>query len=155
VAQNFEQHHPVLVGFKPSKLDLKHARNSNEHAIGDYYDKQEELNKKHGGILPEHKWNMDKKGIQMGGGRKNNGRKYYYLRKRYGKNTPSKCYHINSDNLELVTVVEFVDRLGSLKSNIVYCSQSCLVSVDSSFPQWQTGRRIKPSLRECDVDMTN
>ena len=43
-------------------------------------------------------WNMDEQGIQMGGGRKNSGKGYFY-------------HQISSDNLELVTVTFVRDLL--------------------------------------------
>lgn len=52
---------------------------------------------------------MDEKGIQMGGGRKNHGRRYYHMRELKQKN----CYRIHSDSLELVTVVECVSAAGA------------------------------------------
>ena len=64
------------------------------------------MNEQYGGIPPEHIWNMDKKGIQMGGGRKNSGKGYFYLRDHCNR------YRISSDNLELVTVLECVSAAG-------------------------------------------
>jgi hypothetical protein len=51
---------------------------------------------------------MDEKGIQMGGGRKNSGKKYLFLKHKKQK------YHIRSDNLELVTVIECVSAAGEV-----------------------------------------
>jgi len=48
----------------------------------------------------ENVYNMDEKGIQLGGGRKGNGRKYFYSREDRGS------YKIRSADLELVTVIE-------------------------------------------------
>ena len=59
-----------------------------------------------GGIPPEHIWNMDEKGIQLGGGRKNSGKKFLYFRK------SKERYQISSDNLELVTVLECISAAG-------------------------------------------
>ncbi|GJJ10780.1 hypothetical protein Clacol_005008 [Clathrus columnatus] len=58
------------------------------------------------GIPPQHIWNMDEKGIQMGGGRRNGGKKYLFLQQHRNR------YHISSDNLELVTVIECVSASG-------------------------------------------
>jgi len=41
--------------------------------VADYFEKRKKLNDKYGGIPPEQDWNMDEKGLQMGGGWKNNG----------------------------------------------------------------------------------
>lgn len=55
------------------------ANNFNEATINDYFNKLEELEACFiGGIPPEHKWNMDEKGVQMGGGRKNSSKKFLY-----------------------------------------------------------------------------
>jgi hypothetical protein len=66
----------------------------------------EALDKKYDGIPPEHLWNFDEKGVQMGGGRKNTGRVFIYFRKYRNR------YKISSDNLELVTIVECVNAAG-------------------------------------------
>ena len=92
----FKKRYPELVTSKPAKLDPKRAKNFQR----DYYlDQWEALNTEYGGIPPEH---MDEKGIQMGGGRKNSGKTYFYLRAHRNR------YRISSDNLELVTVIECV-----------------------------------------------
>src|SRR5437016_1280518 len=74
--------------------------------VNDYFDKHHQIEEKYGGIPPENHWNMDEKGIQMGGGRKNSGRNFFFMRNR------RPCYRIKSDNLELVTVIEAVSALG-------------------------------------------
>jgi len=103
----FLMQHPELRASKGTKLDPKRAKNFNETVINDYFDKLESLHARFpGGIPPEHIWNMDKKGIQLGGGRKNSSKKYLYL-----KNKRSK-YKIRSDNLELVTVIECISAAG-------------------------------------------
>ncbi|KAL4079462.1 hypothetical protein J3A83DRAFT_4457437 [Scleroderma citrinum] len=57
--QHFLKHNPCLVLVKSRGLDSKRAQNFNRTALEEKYD----------GIPPEHHWNMDKKGCQMGGGR--------------------------------------------------------------------------------------
>ncbi|KIK03092.1 hypothetical protein K443DRAFT_36454, partial [Laccaria amethystina LaAM-08-1] len=64
-ARRFIKRHPTLVFGKPSGLDPN---------------RWSDLEDKYGGIPPEHQWNMDEKGIQLGGGRKNNGRKFIFTR---------------------------------------------------------------------------
>jgi hypothetical protein len=49
---------------------------------------------------------MDEKGCQMGGGRKNSGRKYIFTRGRKDR------YRLRSDNLELATVIECISAAG-------------------------------------------
>jgi hypothetical protein len=46
---------------------------------------------------------MDEKGIQMGGGRKKTNKKYYFL-----KDQKQRYRIINSDNLELLTILECI-----------------------------------------------
>ena len=94
---------------KGTKLDPKHAKNFNKTVINDYFDQLERLHARFpGGIPPQHIWNMDEKGIQMGGGWKTSGRKYLFLRHKKQK------YHIQSDNLELVIVIECISAAGEV-----------------------------------------
>jgi len=95
----FTKRNPQVVTAKSAKLDPKRANNFNEAVVTDFYDKLQYINDIFGDIPPEHIYNMDEKGIQMGGGRKNNGR---YFRDQKNR------YKIGSDNLELVTVVECI-----------------------------------------------
>lgn len=96
----YSKRHPQLVMSKPCGLDPKRANNFNKNIVSDYFTKCQELEDKYGGIPPENHWNMDEKGIQMGGGRKNDGRKFFFMR------NCKQRYRIKSDNLELVTVIE-------------------------------------------------
>lgn len=105
-SRRFKKRNPQVITARPAKLDPKRAKNFNKTIINDYFDKWEELNEQCGGIPPEHIWNMDEKGIQMGGGRKNGGKGYFYLRDQRNR------YRISSDNLELVTVIECVSAAG-------------------------------------------
>ena len=102
----FKKRNPQVITAKPAKLDPKRAKNLNKTIVNDYFDKWEELNEQYGGIPPEHIWNMDEKGVQMGGGHKNSGKGYFYIHDHHN------CYRISSDNLELVTVVECVSAAG-------------------------------------------
>lgn len=102
----FLKKHPETVSGKPSKLDPKRAKNFNKTTISDFFNKLESLHTEYGAIPPEHIWNMDEKGIQLGGGRDNTKRKYVFLRSHRNK------YRISSDNLELVTVTECVNAAG-------------------------------------------
>ena len=104
--KKFLKRHPEVGAMKPAKLDPKRAKNFNEAIINDYFDKLDALHAKYDGIPPEHIWNMDEKGVQMGGGRKKSSKKYYYL-----KNQKHK-YRIRSDNLELSTILECISAAG-------------------------------------------
>ncbi len=92
---------------KPMKLDPKRADHFNKTVVTDYFGKWQALNDEHGGITPEQIWNMDEKGIQLGGGRKNSNKKYLYLR------SSKERYHRASDNLELVTILECISAAGA------------------------------------------
>src|SRR5258705_11857966 len=76
---HFHKRHPETVTAKPAKLDPKRAKNFNEAVVADFFQKLEDLDKKYNGLPPAHLWNFDEKGIQLGGGRKNSGRVYFYL----------------------------------------------------------------------------
>ena len=106
--RKFEKRHPELCAAKPAKLDPKRAKHFNELVIGDFYNKWEDLNAKHNAIPPEHIWNFDEKGIQMGGGRKKSSKKYYFLKDQKDR------YRIRSDNLELVTILECISAAGDV-----------------------------------------
>lgn len=72
-----------------------------------FFDKYESLHLHFDGIPPEHLWNEDEKGVQMGGGRKNNGKFYYFKDQK-------NCYRLGNDNLELVAVMECVSAAGDV-----------------------------------------
>ena len=105
----FLKQYPELRPSKATKLDPKRAKNFNAAVIQDYFDQMERLHARFpGGILPQHIWNMDEKGIQMGGGRKNSGKKYLFLKDKKHR------YLIRSDNLELVTIIECISAAGDV-----------------------------------------
>jgi len=80
---------PDLQPLKGTMLNPKHTKNFNQTVINDYFDQMEHLHAQFpGGIPPQHIWNMDEKGIQMGGSQKNSGRKYLFLKHKKQK------YHI-------------------------------------------------------------
>jgi Tc5 transposase DNA-binding domain len=107
--EKFLNRHPEITASKPVKLDPKRAKNFNEATVNRYFDQLKDLHASiPGGIPPEHIWNMDEKGIQMGGGRKNSGKKYYFSK------TQKTKHKLKSDNLELVTVLECVSAAGGV-----------------------------------------
>jgi hypothetical protein len=105
--QWFEKRHPKLASSKPSSLDPKRAKNFNRANITHYFDLIQQGLVKYPTLPPEHIWNMDEKGIQLGGGRKQS-TKYYRLQSL----KQSKFYCIRSDNLELVTIIECISAAG-------------------------------------------
>lgn len=104
--RHFIKRHPELKLGKASGLDPNRAHNFNEPTMKHYFQLRQEVEEKYDGILPEHQWNMDEKGIQLGGGRKNNGRKFIFTRRQ------KEHYRIKSNNLELVTIIECVSAAG-------------------------------------------
>ncbi|EGN97287.1 hypothetical protein SERLA73DRAFT_153734 [Serpula lacrymans var. lacrymans S7.3] len=109
---------------KPQSLDPKRAMNFNKHAVQDYFEKQRQINKIFNGIPPEHDWNMDEKGIQMEGGQKNSGSKFYFDR------TKKDTYQVSSNNFELVTVIECILAAG-------ICMKPSFILKDRPFPDVQ------------------
>jgi hypothetical protein len=103
------RHRTEISAAKARRIDPKRASNFNKAVINDYFDKLEALHARFpSGIPHEHIWNMDEKGIQMGGGRKNSNKKFLYLKDQ----TEKHC--LKSDNLELVTVIECVSAAGDI-----------------------------------------
>lgn len=91
---------------KPSKLDPKRAKNFNRSNVIEHLTKWQELNERYGGIPPQNIFNLDEKGIQMGGGRKNGSRKAIFGR------ADKDHYKSSSDNLELSTLLECISAAG-------------------------------------------
>ncbi|KAG1902383.1 uncharacterized protein F5891DRAFT_919298, partial [Suillus fuscotomentosus] len=104
--RHFICRHPCLVMAKPRGLDPKRAQNFNRKTVGDYFNMRKEVDDRCNKIPPEHNWNMDEKGNQMGGGRKGDGTKYIFWIE------DKERYCMYSDNLELVTILECVNAAG-------------------------------------------
>lgn len=102
-----ERHSDVLKLGKACRLDPKRAKAFNYPTVKKHFDLFKATKDQYD-IPWENIYNMDEKGIQLGGGRKNSGIKYILSRK--GRKTK---YRAASDNLELVTVVECVCADGS------------------------------------------
>jgi hypothetical protein len=98
----FEERHPEITRSRTSNLDLKRAEHFNKENVNHFFDLLQQVMDEHPNLPPEHIWNMDEKGIQLGGGRKNNGQKFY----QHDSLPWSDFYRVRSDNLELVTVIE-------------------------------------------------
>lgn len=103
----FLARYPQLVQGLPTGLDPARAKNFNPTVVSDYFSKRTALHDTYDGIPPENEWNMDEKGIQMGGGRKRSGEKFIFDRSQKSR------YCIQNDNLELVTVIECVSAAGA------------------------------------------
>ena len=108
--KNFmKRHRDDISAAKGVQLNPKCTSNFNKTVINGYFDRLEALHGHFSGEIPaEHIWNMDKKGIQLGGGCKNMGTMYFYSRSQKHKS------RLKSDNLELVTVLKCVSAAGDI-----------------------------------------
>ncbi|THU99808.1 DDE-domain-containing protein, partial [Dendrothele bispora CBS 962.96] len=107
-----ERHRDKLFLGRTSKLDDQRGRNFNFHTVHEYFKKLDNFMQENE-IPWVHVWNMDEKGVQMGGGRKNRGEKYILSRR--GRREKKKThYRASSSNLELVTVIESINAEGSI-----------------------------------------
>ena len=99
---------------RTSALDPKRAKSFNYPVVKDYFEKLGEVIREYD-IPIENIYNMDEKGCQLGGGRKQGRRKYLF-----GKNSRLR-YWTKDANLELVTIVECVCADGAaLKPYIIF-----------------------------------
>jgi hypothetical protein len=104
--RSFLVRNPVLVLGRPRGLDPKRARAFNFTTVEHHFELLQEYINKHN-IPWENVYNMDEKGIQLGGGRKGTQQKYFFSR-----NDKAQA-KIQSAALELVTVIEVVCADGS------------------------------------------
>ena len=110
----FLSRHPEVVLGKPSGLDPKRAQAFNRPTVMRHFDLLEAIIRKND-IPPENIYNMDEKGIQRGGGRRAQGRKFFIPR------TKRPTYKLRSGNLELITTVECVAADGgSISPGIIF-----------------------------------
>ncbi|KAJ3792319.1 DDE superfamily endonuclease-domain-containing protein, partial [Lentinula aff. detonsa] len=98
-----------------SGLDPKRAQAFNFPTVNRYFEQLRQLLTEHN-IPWENIYNMDEKGVQLGGGRKNSGRKYFFSRE------DTKRYRQHSDDLQLVTVIDCVcaDGTAPIKPAFVF-----------------------------------
>jgi Tc5 transposase DNA-binding domain len=99
------RHLEIKLG-KPSGLDPKRAQAFNRPVVNRHFDLLIQIIQE-SDIPVENIYNMDEKGCQRGGGRKNSGRKYFVHRARRPR------YKAHSGNLELVTIIECVCANGT------------------------------------------
>ncbi|THV01776.1 DDE-domain-containing protein, partial [Dendrothele bispora CBS 962.96] len=117
-----ERHHNELFHGRTSKLDDQRARNFNFNTVREYFEKLDKFMADQ--CIPwENVWNMDEKGVQLGGGQKNRGEKYILSRRGRAKKKTTH-YRASSSNLELVTVIECVGATGNfMKPGFVFNGQ--------------------------------
>ena len=103
----FKKRWPQVAYTRPGGLDPKRAQNFNSSNVAGFFKLLKAIYDAYPDLLPQHIWNMDEKGLQLGGGRKRS-KKFFHLRglKR------SSFYQIRSDNLELVTIIECISAAG-------------------------------------------
>lgn len=110
-----DQHKDELKTSQGSGLDPKQAQAFNYTTVNKYF---EMLNKviTENDIPWEHVYNMDEKGVQMGGGCRNLQCKYFFSRE------DTKMYWQHSDNLQLVTIIDCVcvDGTAPIRPAIVF-----------------------------------
>jgi hypothetical protein len=104
--EKVSKQHLEMVSSRPARLDPKRAANFNEPTIKDYFGKLGEVLNEFNGIPAGNIWNMDEKGVQMGGGRNRGRKKHLSLRDIRDR------YQIRSDYLELVTIIECISAGG-------------------------------------------
>jgi DDE superfamily endonuclease len=103
----FKTRHPKLCYSKPGGLDPKRAQNFNPTNVAGFYDLLKAIYDVYPNLPPEHIWNMDEKGLQLGGSRKRS-RKYFH----FESLKRSNFFQVRSDSLELVTIIECISPAG-------------------------------------------
>lgn len=115
----FRQRHPDIIAAKPSPLDPKRAKAFNKDTVRRHLEKLKEFLMEMG-IEWRDVWNMDEKGCQLGGGRKNNGRKYIFPRSQRNR------YRLRDENLELMTIIECISATGDfLPPGFIFAGKKC------------------------------
>ena len=105
--RRFMKRWPQVSHSRPGGLDPKRAQNFNPSNVAGFYQLLRAIYDAYPDLPPQHVWNMDEKGLQLGGGRKRS-KKFFRLKSL----KQSKFYQIRSDNLELVTIIECISPAG-------------------------------------------
>ena len=117
---SFLARNPQLDLKRPTGLDPKRAQCFNHSIVERHFQLLGNFLKQHE-IAWENVYNMDEKGIQLGGGRKLDNTKYLYSRDQRNR------VKLQSADLELVTTIECVGADGSiLKPGFVFCGKHVL-----------------------------
>jgi hypothetical protein len=109
----FLRRHPKVKLGKARGLDPRRAQAFNRPVVSRYFAKLQRIIDQYQ-IPVENIYNMDEKGVQRGGGKKGNNRKYFV-----GRNTRTN-YKAASANLELITIIECVSIDGALNPGFVF-----------------------------------
>jgi hypothetical protein len=75
----FKKCHPKILHSKPGGPDPKQVQNFNLSNVAGFYNLLKAIYNMYPNLLPEHIWNMDEKGLQLGRGYKRS-KKYFYLK---------------------------------------------------------------------------
>ena len=94
---------PQVSHSRPGGLDPKWAQNFNPSNVAGFYQLLRAIYDAYPDLLPQHVWNIDEKGLQLGGGCKQL-KKIFCLKSL----KQSKFYWICLDNLELVTIIKCI-----------------------------------------------
>lgn len=116
----FLERNPHLQLKRPTGLDPKRAQCFNRTVVERHFQLLGDFLKTHD-IPWENVYNMDEKGIQLGGGRKLDNTKFLYSRAQRNR------VKLQNADLELVTTIECVGADGSiLKPGFVFCGKHVL-----------------------------
>jgi hypothetical protein len=116
----FLARHPELELKRPTGLDPKRAQSFNRAVVKRHFNLLGDFLTKHD-IPWENVYNMDEKGIQLGGGRKLDNTRYFYSRNQRNR------VKLQSADLELVTTIECAAADGFiLKPGFVFCGKHTL-----------------------------
>jgi hypothetical protein len=112
--------HPDVNLKRPTGIDPLRAQNFNPTVVKHHFELLGDLLKTWD-IPWDNVYNMDEKGIQLGGGRRLDGTKYFYAQQQDIR------VKIQSANLELVTIIECISANGSiLKPGFVFSGKHVL-----------------------------
>lgn len=145
--KRFLKRHSAELRFrKAAGLDPKRAQAFNVTNVHDHFLKLDTMFKKLN-IKWKNMYNMDEKGLQVGGGRKCTGVKYIFGRR------DQAMYKIRSDNLELVTVIECVAADGgALKPTFIFKGNA---SMDMAWLEVDEGVGCVPSIFYFESNLLN
>jgi hypothetical protein len=117
---DFLLRHPDLSLKQPTGLDGVRAHNFNPNVVGQHFWTLGELLMKFN-IPLQNMYNMDEKGIQLGGGQRLDGTRYIYSKDQ------GICLKTQNANLELVTTIKYVAADGSnIKPGFVFSGKNTL-----------------------------
>ncbi|KAJ3792250.1 hypothetical protein GGU11DRAFT_693748 [Lentinula aff. detonsa] len=115
ICKFLKKHRGSIKSGRGSGLDPKRAQAFNLTTVQGYFKELDQVLKKEG-VPWELVYNVDEKGVQMGGGRRNSQRRYFFSR------GDKNMYRVHSDKLELVTIIDCIcaDGTAPIKSCFVF-----------------------------------